>query len=87
LAPRELTSDSPEAKAWRAAPAQHGEHPRARAKRLARENAREEFRADLERLKAERAGLMVELTSHIVRMTKEEIAKLKAACLDLGPVK
>ena len=83
-APRGLTVDSPETKAWRAAPVQKGEHPRARAERLARENARAEFRAQLAR---ERAEQMIELPSHITRMTKKEAAELKAACLDLEPVK
>jgi hypothetical protein len=87
-APRELTINSPEAKTWRNAPfRQQREHPLGRAKRLARENARAEFRAQLARERAERAEQMIELPSHIARMTKEEAAKLKAACLDLALVK
>ena len=86
-APRGLTVDSPEAKAWRAAPVRQGAHPRPRAERLARENARAEFRARLARERAERAKQMIELPTHITRMTKEETAELKAACLDLEPVK
>ena len=87
-APRGLTVDSPEAKAWRSTPFwQQCEHPLGRAKRLARENARAEFRARLARERAERAKQMIELPTHITRMTKEETAELKAACLDLEPVK
>ena len=84
-APRGLTVDSPEAKAWRSTPFwQQCEHPLGRAKRLARENARAEFRAQLAR---ERTEQMIELPSHITRMTQTETAKLKAACLDLEPIK
>jgi len=84
-APREQTINSPEAKTWRSAPFwQQREHPLGRAKRLARENARAEFRAQLAR---ERAEQMIELPSHITRMTQTETAKLKAACLDLEPIK
>jgi hypothetical protein len=86
-APRGLTVDSPEAKAWRAAPVQRGEHPRARAERLARENARVEFRTRLAHERAERARQMIALPAHITRMTQAETAGLKAACLDLEPVK
>jgi hypothetical protein len=86
-APRGLTVDSLEAKAWRAAPVWQGEHPLGKAKRLARENARAEFRARLVRERSERVEQAIELPPHIARMTKEETAKLKATCMDLEPVK
>jgi hypothetical protein len=69
-----LSINSAEAKAWRSNPKSEGyTHPLAKAQKLAREAAREDYRAGVARKRAEAASLHVDLPSHISRPAERKI--------------